>query len=195
MLKRVILVTGTPCVGKTTVANLLTSKLDACYVNLTDLAISENLVVGKDRRRGSVIVDERRMKRRIRKIIIESEKNDIIVDGHYAASVVPKELVSYVFVLRRYPVELKKMMKKRGYSEPKMAENLASEILDVCLVEALNVRGPGRICEVDVTGKGAHELLKEMLTLLHNESKGCVGMIDWLGKLETQGLLDQYLKI
>lgn len=60
---------------------------------------------------------------------------------------------------------MKKMMKKRGYSEPKMAENLASEILDVCLVEALNVRGPGRICEVDVTGKGAHELQRNAYPL------------------------------
>lgn len=195
MPKRVILVTGTPCVGKTTVANLLTSKLDAYYVNLSDLAISESLVLGKDRRRGSVIVDEQRMKQRIRRIIIESEKDDIIVDGHYAASVVPKELVSYIFVLRRDPVELKKMMEKSGYSERKMDENLASEILDVCLVEALNVRGPGRTCELDVTGKSASEALMEILGILHDDSKCCVGIVDWLGKLEAQGLLEEYLKI
>jgi adenylate kinase len=195
MSKRVILITGTPCVGKTTAANLLTSKLDALYINLTDLAISENLVLGKDRQRKTIIVDEGRMKRKIRKAIKESEKNDIVIDGHYAASVVPKESVSYVFVLRRDPVELKKMMEKCSYSERKLAENLASEILDVCLVEALNIHGPARICELDVTGKSPEKILKEMLTILHDDSKCCVGVVDWLGKLEAQGLTDKYLKI
>jgi len=195
MSKRVILVTGTPCVGKTTVAHLLASKLDALYLNLTDLAINENLILGKDKQRDTVIVNEGRMKRRMRKIVRESEKNDIVVDGHYAASVVPKELVAYVFVLRRDPVELKKMMEECGYSERKLAENLASEILDVCLVEALKVHGPARICELDVTGKDPGRVLREILAVLHDNGKCCVGVVDWLGKLEKEGLLDEFLKI
>jgi adenylate kinase len=195
MPKCVILITGTPCVGKTTAANLLTTKLDALYIGLTDLVISENLVLGKDKARKTVIVDEGRLKRKIRKIIKESGKDDIIIDGHYAASVVPKELASYVFVLRRDPVELKKMMEKCGYSERKLTENLASEILDVCLVEAMNVRGPARICELDVTGKSPEKLLKEILAILHNSSKCRLGVVDWLGKLEAQGLTGEYLKI
>jgi adenylate kinase len=195
MSKRVILITGTPCVGKTTAANLLTSKLDALYVNLTDLAISQDLVLGKDKQRKTVIVDEGRMKRKIRRIIKENEKNDIIIDGHYAASVVPKELASHIFVLRRDPVELKKMMEKCGYSERKLTENLASEILDVCLVEAMNVKGSARICELDVTGESPENVLKEILAVLHDNSKCCVGVVDWLGKLEAQGLTDKYLKI
>jgi adenylate kinase len=195
MSKRIILITGTPCVGKTTAANLLTSKLDALYINLTDLAISQNLILGKDKQRNTVIVDEGRMKRRIRKIIKESEKTDIVIDGHYAAGVVPKELVTYVFVLRRDPVELKKMMEKCGYSERKLTENLASEILDVCLVEALNVHGPAKICELDITGKSPEQVLKQILTILHDNSKCRVGIVDWLGKLENEGLLDEYLKI
>jgi adenylate kinase len=195
MSKRVILITGTPCVGKTTAANLLTSKLDALYINLTDLAIKENLILGRDKQRNTVIVDEGRMKRRIRKIIKESEKNNIVIDGHYAASVVPIELVSYVFVLRRDPVELKKMMKKCRYSERKLTENLASEILDVCLVEALNVHEPAKICELDITGRSPEKVLKEILTVLHDHSKCSVGIVDWLGKLENEGLLDEFLKI
>jgi adenylate kinase len=195
MPKRVILITGTPCVGKTTVANLLATKFDALYINLTDLAISENLVLGRDRRRKTVIVNEGRMKRKIRNIIKEAKKSDIIIDGHYAASVVPKELASYVFVLRRDPVELKKMMEKCGYSERKLAENLASEILDVCLMEALNVHGAVGICELDATGKSSQKILKEILTILHDSSKCCVGIVDWLGKLEARGLTDKYLKI
>lgn len=180
--------------GKTTAANLLATRLDALYINLTDLAISESIVLGKDKVRKTVIVDEGGLKRKIRKLVKESGKNDIIIDGHYATSVVPKELASYVFVLRRDPVELKKIMEKCGYSERKLTENLASEILDVCLVEAMNVKGPARICELDATGKSPEKLLKEMLATLLNSSKCRVGVVDWLSKLEAQGLTDEYLK-
>ena len=195
MAKRVILITGTPCVGKTTVARLLTAKLEGLYVNLTDLALEKKLILGRDRKRKSVIVDEGRMKRRIRKVIRESEKADVIVDGHYAASVVPRELVSYVFVFRRDPVELQRMMMNCGFSEQKMRENLASEILDVCLVEALNVRGKAEVCELNVTGKSARKILNEILKVFQGKSSCQVGIVDWLGKLEKEGLLDEYLRI
>jgi adenylate kinase len=195
MTKRVILVTGTPCVGKTSVAHLLTSKLDALYVNLTELAVQENLVYGKDEKRGSIIVDEGRMRRKIGKIIEDCHKQDIIIDGHYAVNVVPKSLVTYVFVLRRNPVELRLFMEQCGFSGNKLWENLASEILDVCLVDALKSIDEGRICELDITGKSTEETVDEILNVLSGNKICRLGIVDWLGKLETEGLLDQYLKI
>jgi adenylate kinase len=195
MSKCVILVTGTPCVGKTSVARLLTSKLDALYVNLTKLATHENLISGKDEQRGSVIVDEIRMRRKIREIIVHSAREHIIIDGHYAASVVPKKLVTYVFVLRRDPVELRKLMERRGFSGRKLWENLASEILDVCLVEALSAHKEGKVCELDVTGKNVEEVVAEICDILGGREKCCVGIVDWLGKLESEGLLGKFLRI
>jgi adenylate kinase len=195
MTKRVILVTGTPCVGKTSVARLLTSKLDALYVNLTELAVQENLVSEKDEKRGSIIVDENGMRRKIGEIIEDCDKQDIIIDGHYAVNVVPKSLVTHVFVLRRNPVELRRLMEQRGFSGNKLWENLASEILDVCLVDALKIIDEGRVCEIDITGKTAEEAANEILNVLSGNKTCCVGIVDWLGKLESEGSLDQYLKI
>lgn len=195
MSKRVILVTGTPCVGKTSVANLLTRKLDGLYINLTELAMRENLISGKDEERNSLIVDETGIRKKVSEIIGKCDKKDIIVDGHYAASAVPKELVTYVFVLRRDPVELRKFMQGCGFSNRKLSENLASEILDVCLVDALNVHGEGKICELNATGKSAEEIADEILEIMSNPSRCCVGIVDWLGKLESEGLLDEFLKI
>ena len=195
MSRRVILVTGTPCVGKTSVARLLASKLDALYVNLTELAVRENLISGKDEERDSIIVDENRMRRKIREIIEGCDQNDIVIDGHYSVSVVPKKFVTYVFVLRRDPVELRKFMEQCGFSGRKLWENLASEILDVCLVDALNVHGKEKVCELDVTGKSVEEVISEILDVLGGH-KGCqVGVVDWLGKLESEGLLGEFLKI
>ncbi len=44
MNKRVILITGTPCTGKTTTAKALAAKLNAAYINLTDYAKANNLI-------------------------------------------------------------------------------------------------------------------------------------------------------
>ena len=195
MSRRVILVTGTPCVGKTSVARLLASKLDALYVNLTELAVRENLISGKDEERDSIIVDENRMRHKIREIIEGCDQNDIVIDGHYAVSVVPKKLVTYVFVLRRDPVELRKFMEQCGFSGRKLWENLASEILDVCLVDALNVHGKEKVCELDVTSKSVEEVISEILDVLGGHKECHVGIVDWLGKLESEGLLGEFLKI
>lgn len=195
MSRRVILITGSPCVGKTSVARLFASKLGACYVNLTDLALKENLVLGKDEERDSIIVDEARMRRKLRKIIENQSGKDIVIDGHYAAAVAPKKLVTNVFVLRRNPVELRKLMESCGFSGRKLWENLASEILDVCLVEALRVYGKRGICELDVSGKSVDEVVNEILEILRGQRKCRIGVVDWLGFLDAEGLLSEYLKI
>ena len=194
MVKQVILLSGTPCVGKTSVAHHLTPRLDALYVNLTDLATHENLILGKDEERNTTIVDEVKMKRRINQIVTKSDKQNIIIDGHYAVNVVPPKLVTRVFVLRRDPVELRKFMTNSGYSDRKLNENLASEILDVCLIDALNAVGATKVCELNITGKTVEETSEEILTLVDDPSKCVVGIVDWLGKLENEGLLDKYLK-
>jgi adenylate kinase len=194
MSKRVILITGTPCVGKTSVAQLLSSELGAFYTNLTELAEKEHLISGKDEQRDSLIVDEARMRRKIREII-KNRDEDVVIDGHYAVSVVPERLVTHLFVLRRNPVELKKAMEQRGFSGNKLWENLASEILDVCLIDALSVHEKEKICEVNASGKSADEVVMEILGILGGHGKCRVGIVDWLGMLETEGLLDEYLKM
>jgi len=195
MQKRVILITGTPCVGKTTVARTLASKLEAQYVNLTELAKSENLILGKDPKRDTTIVNEKKMKNRIRKLIETSNQKNIIIDGHYAVHVVPKKLATQIFVLRRNPVELRKLMEQNGFAASKLWENLASEILDVCLVDALNTHSEAKICELDVTGKSSEETTNEIIAILEDRKKCYVGIADWIGKLENEGLLDEYLRI
>jgi len=193
--KLVVLVTGTPCVGKTSAALLLATKLDALYINLTDLALQNGLVKEKDEKRDTLIIDERAMRKTLGNLIDKTDKKAVVVDGHYAVNVVPSGQATYVFVLRRDPVELREFMKERGFSNAKLMENLAAEILDVCLVDALNARTNAKTCELDVTGKAKEEIVNTMLEAMANPDKCCVGVVDWLGKLENEGLLDEFLKI
>lgn len=194
MDKRVILITGTPCVGKTIVARELTTKLDAHYVNLTDFAKQNNLISGEDEKRHTAIVDEDKMRDKLTAVIDNTDKADIVIDGHYAAAVTPKNLVTRVFVLRRNPVELREFMVKCGFRDQKLWENLASEILDVCLVEALREQGKRKVCELDVSERTVEEVVNDILAILDGHRKCRVGGIDWLGMLEAQGVLDEYLK-
>jgi adenylate kinase len=195
MSKQVILITGTPCVGKTTTARQLTKELDALCINLTELAEKENLTMGKDEKRKTIIINEDKMRKKIREILDKTEKNSVIIDGHYAAAVISKSHVTRIFVLRRNPVELREFMEKFGFQGPKLWENLASEILDVCLVEALREHEKEKVCELDVTGRTVKSVVTEILAVLDSRKKCHVGCVDWLGMLETQGLLDEYLKV
>ncbi|XHH08681.1 MAG: adenylate kinase family protein [Candidatus Bathyarchaeia archaeon] len=193
-MKRVILITGTPAVGKTTTAKALAAKLDAEYINLTDFAKTHNLTLGQDAERCTLIVDDEKIQDKLKQVIDASENKNIIIDGHYAAAVTPAEYVPQVFVLRRNPKELKVMMEKRGYSDSKMWENLQAEIIDVCLGEAVEVHA-GRVCELDVTEKTTEEIVEDIVAVLEKRKTCMVGTIDWMGMLEREGLLDEYLKI
>jgi broad-specificity NMP kinase len=72
---------------------------------------------------------------------------------------------------------------------------LASEILDVCLVEALREQEEGKVCELDITGKAVENVVREILAILDGRKKCRVGCVDWLGMLEKEGLTDEFLKV
>jgi len=193
MNKRVILITGTPCTGKTTTAKQLAAKLDAHYINLTEYANTYGLILGEDKERKTMVVDEKKMRQELVSTITDSNKPNIIIDGHYASTVTPENLTTYVFVLRRSPIELRLFMQKCGFEDRKLWENLSAEILDICLVEALQAH-PGKVCELNVTGKSVEEVVNDILDVLQKGKKCYVGCVDWLGMLEREGLTDQYLK-
>ena len=191
--RKVILVTGTPGVGKTSISRLLASKLDAVYINLGELVEQESLISGVDKARGTLIADTDRVSKRVQEII-KSSKHDIIVDGHYAVDVVPTKNVHMVFVLRRDPSELKGFMENRGFKERKLWENLAAEILDVCLWDAVSACGSDKVCEIDVSGKKIEDVAEDMILMSEGRKKCRVGIVDWLGKLDGEGRLHEFLK-
>jgi len=191
--KKIILISGTPGVGKTAVSRLLATKLNALHINLGELVKRENLTSGIDKARDSLIVDIDKVSRRVQEIIKECDC-DVMIDGHYAVDVVPPENIDLVFVLRRNPDELKETMAERCFREEKIYENLAAEILDACLVDAISACGSEKVCEIDASGKGIEEVVEDMLLILEGKKKCAVGIVDWLGKLEAENRLHLFLK-
>jgi len=193
MMKKIFLVTGTPGVGKTAVSRLLASKLNALHIDLGDLVKRENLTSGIDKTRDTLIADIDKVSRRVQEIIRECEC-DVIIDGHYATDIVPSKSVDLVFVLRRNPDELKKTMENRGFKEKKIYENLAAEILDVCLVDAISACGSEKVCEIDASNRGIEEVTEDIFLVLNGKKNCTVGIVDWLGKLEAEGRLHLFLR-
>lgn len=191
-MKRVLVVVGTPGVGKSSVSSLLASRLSGVSVNLGDLVKYEGLSCGLDRTRETLISDEKKVSKRVRETIKQSE-GYVIIDGHFAMDVVPAEDVCLSFVLRRDPDELWEILKERGYKESKIAENVAAEILDVCLFDAVKTYGEKKVCEVDVSGKTVENVVDEIVCVFNGCKKCRVGVVDWLAKLELEGRLDEFL--
>jgi adenylate kinase len=191
--RRVLIVTGTPGVGKSSVSRQLSSRLHAELVSIGDLVREEGLYVRADRKRDTLVADMEKVSNRINNIILHSSEM-LVIEGHYAVDVVPTEAVKLVFVLRRDPGELRKILRSRGYEGGKVNENIAAEVLDVCLYDAVERHGTDKVCEIDVTGRKTGEVTEEIMQVLRGERRCRIKIVDWLGKLYSEGKLDDYLK-
>ncbi len=189
-MPKIIVVSGTPGTGKTIVAKLLAEKLKACYVNLSEMVLEEKLYVGYDESRGSYIVDEERVRRRLRELV---EKCSIlVVDGHYG-ELAPKEYVDKVIVLRTDPLELEERLRKKNWPWEKIRENVAAEILGVCTVNAIEEQGVDKVYEVDTTNRSPQEVVKEIVEEILTGKKPPGPRIDWL-TLKPLELIRRYLE-
>ena len=175
--RRAIVIAGVPGVGKSTVAGAVAERLGCPVIGVSELAVKEGALLGRDVERDTDVVDLPRLK-------------EIIVEGHYAYDVVPSDLVSHALVLRRAPWTLKEELRERGYSDEKINENVEAELLDVPLIEAIEALGPDLVCEADTTGRTPEETVDEILGILEGSIPCRRRLVDWLGSPETRGLLE-----
>lgn len=150
----IIIVTGTPGTGKTTLSRLLADKLDFEYLDLNVFSKNNNLVLGFDNVRDCDIIDEEKISKKIKDY---SKGKNIVVDSHLSHNIDPK-IVDRCIVTKCNLKVLKERLEKREYSEEKVRENLDSEIFDTCNIEALE---EGHKPIVIWTDKNVEEQLKE----------------------------------
>ncbi len=186
------MITGTPGVGKTTISKILTERLDAYYLNISELAQKESLIAYYDVDKDSVIPDMDKLRDSI-STIIETSLQDVIIDGHLASDVVLPSLATNIFVLRLDPSVLQKRLQARGYKTKKIKENVAAEILDICLVDAIAKQGVERVDEIDITEMSVKEVVDKIMKVLQGRIKPRFGGVDWLENLEMTRRLDEFL--
>ena len=130
----IIIVTGTPGTGKTTVAMRLAKKLGYRYVDVNKVISKEKLSSGYDRKKRCMIVDEKKLVKVLAKMIKNSDSG-LVIDSHLS-HYLPKSDVDLCVVTKCSLKVLKRRMKRRKYCDEKIRENLDCEIFDVCLNEA-----------------------------------------------------------
>ena len=78
-MKQSIFISGTPCVGKTTISEVLADKLNCKLVKINDLAIENDFVLGIDDEKGYKIIDVAKLDKKVNQIIDETD--ELIIFG------------------------------------------------------------------------------------------------------------------
>lgn len=178
--------------GKTAASRLLAKRLGAIHLDLTKVVEDEGLILSVDEERGSLVADLERLSKWVHRLI-EKSPVDVIVDGHYASDVASPSLVTRAFVLRKDPQALEAELKGRGFGRRKVMENVAAEVLDVCLWDAVNAYGLGKVHEIDVTDMTLDKVVAEISRVLEGHEEPSVGRVDWLERLEREGRLEPFI--
>ncbi len=171
----IILLTGTPGVGKTVVAKRFSEKYGFKYFDLNEY--SKKFIIAYDESRDTNIVDIDKLRNEIYKEIDPSM--NYIIDGHISHFLNG----DFVIVLRLNPEILYERLLSRGYNLRKILENMESEILDVCLSESIEIHGMDKVFEIDVTGKDVEDICDTIYRIINEENfrkKYIPGKIDWL---------------
>jgi adenylate kinase len=164
----ILILTGTPGTGKTTIAKILCKKLGLKYVDGKKVIEKKSLREGYDKELEAIIVDEKKLSEEF-----EKEKNAVI-DSHLAYFMKPKK-VDLCVVLRCDAKELIRRLKKRKYNEEKIKENVQAEIMNVCGNDAFE-RGH-TVLEINTTRRNANNIVKlilEKISALQNHWKNGV---------------------
>ncbi len=193
MYFQLVVLSGTPGTGKTTLARTLSGMMGVKWVGLSDLVRDKGLFLGVDAERGSLIADVERLIPKLGQLA-EEAGGRLIVEGHYA-EVTPREWVEKAIVLRTHPGELWRRLAERGWSEGKIRENVQAEILGVCAYNAVEAYGWEIVYEIDTSSKPPSESVREALEIVsRGGEKYRVGRINWLRQLEKEGKLEEYFK-
>jgi len=154
----VIIVSGTPGTGKTTLAKKLSEKLHYQYLPVQRLIHLHHLKESYDQKRKCFVVDTKKLN----KILIAKikENKDVVIDSHLSHDL-PTRYVDVCIITKCNLKVLEKRLKKKGYNKEKRRENLDCEIFDVCLNEAQEAGH--NVIIVDTTkGINIKEILKKI---------------------------------
>ncbi|MFX0055672.1 MAG: adenylate kinase family protein [Promethearchaeota archaeon] len=184
-----ILVGGTPGTGKTKVAKMLGTRLSVHVVELGELAERAGCISAQDKARDSGIIDEDCLVNAIQVEVADITRQVIIV-GHYI-DLVPYSSVDHVFILRTHPETLRHRLMARGWSEPKIIENVEAEVIGVCQLDAFDSFGEDLVSEIDTTDIAPAETVDQIQKILKHPVES--PRIDWLRQLEEEGRLDEFL--
>ncbi|MHA1712437.1 MAG: adenylate kinase family protein [Candidatus Ranarchaeia archaeon] len=190
MSKKVILIGGTPGVGKSSVATFLARHMQGIVLDLGVLAAKEGLIIGDDFQRQTKIVDPQKLLQWL-SLWLRDRDGWIILESHFI-EIVKLPCVRLVLIIRAKPAVLKARLLKRGWNIRKINENVQAEILGVCAGDARKTFKDVPVIEIDSSLSTPKDIAYEITGLLNSSSKTLKERakikFDWLSQLGSEEL-------
>jgi adenylate kinase len=130
-------VCGTPGTGKKTVSPIVA----------TLMGLPAPIPINSLARKGEAEVDTALLRRRL----LALDPPRAVLFGHLLPHVLRKPEAGFVAVLRCEPSVLRERLKKRGYPEAKVTQNVEAELIGVVLDECIKRFGSALLREYDTT--------------------------------------------
>ncbi len=172
----IVLLTGTPGTGKSTVAKILSERLGYRLIGLNEWIneAAREAIVGYDKSKDTKVIDIELVRKKIKGI-----KGNVIIEGHLSHL---SGIGDIVVVLRAHPRVLRRRLK--GFSDSKRQENIEAEALDVCLIESIENNDASKVFEVDTTDKQPDDVADAVIEIVEGRGDEYKpGKIDWSEEL------------
>ena len=164
--------TGTPGTGKTSVSKVLRDR-GYDVLDMTQYIKDNDLREDYDAERDTYDVDVDKLNDSL------AEMDDCIFEGHLSHFMD----VDMIIVLRCHPDALAQRLRDRGYSEPKVRENVQAEVLDVILCESVDSEIPTFV--VDTTSCGPDSAADAIEDIMKGKTDNNLpGDISWSSEMD-----------
>ncbi|KZX16226.1 adenylate kinase family protein [Methanobrevibacter filiformis] len=181
---KIIFITGTPGVGKSTIAiklnEILSKKYNSVLFKLNEIAISNDLILGEDLEKGYKILNLPKIDEKLKELIKFNTSHNLmkiaIVEGHTSHFLSNPDKI---IVLRLNPETLKERLEKRDYFLSKINDNLEVEALAICSSESYDLHGE-KVNELDTTNLSIEDVVNKCLEIIIDDIHYPVGNIDFM---------------
>lgn len=129
-----ILISGTPGVGKTTLAKQLADQLGLRHIEVGEFARERNLLADHDALHDAFYMHEDAVLDELEPIM----SNGGVILDHHSCDWYPERWIQLAVVLRVETEVLYDRLEARGYSKQKLDENIQAEIMQVVYEEAVS---------------------------------------------------------
>ena len=188
---RVILISGTPGTGKTTISEIISKKMNLNLINLSKIVIEKKFIFNRDEQRDTEIVDEKKLIKFLTTEILRFPEG-LLIEGHYA-DITPSEFVDCCIILRSNPVIIQERLIKRKYKKSKIMENIQAEILGVCVNDCINAYGPEKVFEIDTSKGNIEEISLKIIDIIKKKTTiFLAGKINWLSSISENDLRNYF---